>query len=98
MARAKSRPVIEIRRPAKGDIVKGHKVYIFCGDDLPAVPAEVISVAKSGVRVTVDVGAVYGALGLPRRTDWTWRESMRSYQQAGTRTRQGHGLGIAAKS
>lgn len=89
---------IKTRKPCKGDLVVGHKVYAFFADpELPAIRGEVVRAAKSGASVTLDVGEFFSILGLPRRTRWTWRKSVCAYQPAGERTKQGTGLAIAAK-
>ena len=88
---------IKTRRPCKGDLVAGHKVYAFF-PELPAVPGAIAEVSKSGASVVFDVGPVYAAFGLPRRSRWTWRKSICSYVPATDRTKQGFGLAIIAAS
>lgn len=85
---------IKTKAPGKGDLVVGHKVYAFVGNDLPAIPCHVVAVSKSGHEVTVEVDGVLVALGLPRRTTWTWRRSVSAYQDKNAKTQRGHGLAL----
>lgn len=91
------RTIIPTRRSEKGGLVVGHRVYAFIGDDLPAVPGDIVKVSKSGLSVVFDVGPVMAAFGLPRRSRWTWRNKVSSYVPQGERARQGVGLAITPR-
>lgn len=80
-------------RPNKGDLVPGHKVAAFLSSGY-VIKGEIIGANRSGSSVTFDVGAGFAALGLPRKTEWTWRRSAGAYQQKGERTGKGHGLAL----
>lgn len=85
---------IRTQKPAKGDLVVGHKVYAFLPGGLPAVPGKIVAVSDSGHSVTFEVGEVLTMFGLPRRTEWTWRKTVHAYQQKGSRTSAGWGLAL----
>lgn len=76
--------------PKKGDLVKGHRVWAILPGDLPAVQGVIIEAGDS--TVIMEVSAFLAALGLPRRSRWTWRRSANAYQQAGARTVKGCSL------
>jgi hypothetical protein len=89
-----SAAVIRTQKPRKGDLVVGHDVYAFLPGDLPAVPGKIVATSDSGHSVTMEVGRVLAAFGLPRRSEWTWRENVGAYQQKGSRTSPGWGLAL----
>lgn len=86
---------IPTRRPMKGDLVVGHRVFAIMPKGLPAVPGTITEATPS--TVTMEVGEVLSVLGLPRRTKWTWRASCQAYQQQGERSRAGVGLVIDSR-
>lgn len=89
---------IKTRAPEKGGLVVGHAVYAFFDHhDIPAILGTITNVSPSGTSVVFDAGPVLAAFGVPRRTTWTWRRSVGSYQPAGERTKRGIGLAIVAK-
>lgn len=75
--------------PGKGDLVKGHRVFAYW-PGLPAVPGVIIAASDARVKMEIEPGL--SILGLPRRTEFTWRRSYGSYQQAGLPSRSGAGL------
>lgn len=83
---------IQLKRVAKGDLVVGHRVYAFMPDGLPAVPGIIVEATDRAVVMQID--GFLAALGLPRKSRWTWRRSAGSYQQAGARTRKEVGLAL----
>ena len=89
-----SAAVIRTQRPKKGDLVVGHKVYAILPGNLPAIRAKVIATSPTGHTLTIDVGELFSILGIPRRTEWTWRKSVHAYQQKGSRTSPGWGLAL----
>lgn len=91
------RGTIKTKRVAKGDLVPGHQVYAFLPGNLPAVPGKIVAVSQSGHSVTLEVGEVLSILGLPRRTEWTWREAMGAYQQKGVRSSPDWGLALVVR-
>jgi len=82
---------IPTQAPAKGDFVVGHRAAAVF-PDAPAVLGEIVAVSPSGHAVIFEVDRVLAALGLPRRSRWTWRRSTGTYQEAGVSTRPGAGL------
>ncbi len=84
--------VIPTEKPGKGDLVKGHRVWVFSADDAPAIPGKVVEVSPSGHRVKIDFGA-FAAFGLSKR-DFTWRRSVGAYQDCKDRTREGYGVAL----
>src|SRR3546814_17811721 len=77
------------------DLVVGHRVWAFMPGDLPAIKGVIVKSAPGAV--TMEVSEFLAALGLPRRSRWTWRRSVKAYQQEGTRTEPGVGqIGRAA--
>lgn len=85
-----SSKTIRAEWPAKGDFVAGHRAAaVFPG--LPAVRGCIANV-PDGASVIFAIDPVLAAFGLPRRSRWTWRPSVRAYQQAGQRTRKASGL------
>lgn len=91
MARA-----IPTKAPSKGDLVVGHRVWAFMPKDLPAIAGVIVE--ASDASVVMEVSAFLSALGLPRRSRWTWRRSVGAYQQAGTKTQPGVGLALDCRS
>lgn len=86
--------MIKTEAPKKGDLVVGHKVYAFF-HDLPAVPANVVAVSKSGHEVTIQIDRMLAILGASKvRWDFTWRTSAKAYQPKGEPTRKGCGLAL----
>ncbi len=86
--------LIKTQRPNKGDLVKGHAVYIHL-PKVPATPAKVVDVSASGHAVTVEISTILAVLaGMKRRWEFTWRESMSAYQPKGQSTRKGCGLAL----
>src|SRR3546814_16844444 len=64
----------------------------FMPGDLPAIKGVIVKSAPGAV--TMEVSEFLAALGLPRRSRWTWRRSVKAYQQEGTRTQPGVGLAL----
>jgi len=85
-----ARGTIPTAWPHKGDLVRGHRVFAYLGNGLPAVPGKIVEATEATVVMEVD--AVLGILGLPRRTRWTWRKGVGTYQQHGQRSQPGIGL------
>lgn len=87
-----ARRTVPTKAPAKGDLVVGHRVWAFMPGDLPAVKGVIVAATPGAV--TMEVSEFLAALGLPRRSRWTWRRSVNAYQQSGTRTQNGVGLAL----
>lgn len=86
-------PEIKTKAPGKGDLVVGHKVYAFMRGGLPAIPGEIVEATDAAVTMKVDPFVVV-MTGCKKHVRWTWRRSVGAYQEAGTRTRKGVGLGF----
>lgn len=89
---------IHAHRPTKGGLVVGHQVFMFFADsDLPVIRGKIIATSQSGATVTVRIDPLWAALGLSRKSEWTWRAKTESYVQKGARAYPGDGLAIIAR-
>lgn len=89
---------IKTQRVGKGDLVAGHKVYAIMPGDLPAIPGTIAAVSASGHSVTMQIEPVLAIMGLPRRSEWTWRAKAGAYQQKGERTSPGWAWSSSAEN
>lgn len=83
----KRKPKRYAKRVGKDDFVVGHEAVYVPAGDAPVVPGKIVYATPATVRF--EVSSFLAALGLSRRTTWTYRNKAGGWFQKGTRPKKG---------